>query len=190
MRDKDLKKAISYHMKKSQSLLDPKQKSLSVHQARINYLEELSDLKCFGGKSFSATMMVGLLPEKRQLNCNQKPHQCSFCVFLMTTSPPQLQDRESTVTLLVGGRYGVSQVVNHKLSILTTLTEFSSITRVELLPESDKVSLVKIYLQDIKVAFTDAPRTCSAHDSAENTDQNQRKWIVLCKYSLNAEIKC
>lgn len=63
----------------------------------------------------------------------------------------QLQDRESMVTLLVGARYGVSQVVNHKLSILSTLTEFSSITRIELLPESDKVSLVKIYLQDIKV---------------------------------------
>lgn len=55
------------------------------------------------------------------------------------------------VTLLVGARFGVSQVVNHKLSILSTLTEFSSITRIELLPESDKVSLVKIYLQDIKV---------------------------------------
>uniref|UniRef100_A0A3Q3G0F4 FERM and PDZ domain containing 1a n=1 Tax=Labrus bergylta TaxID=56723 RepID=A0A3Q3G0F4_9LABR len=51
MREKDLRKAIGYHMKKSQSLHDPKQK-----QARINYLEELSDLKSFGGKSFSATM--------------------------------------------------------------------------------------------------------------------------------------
>ncbi|XP_034544769.1 FERM and PDZ domain-containing protein 1 [Notolabrus celidotus] len=118
MREKDLRKAISYHMKKSQSLHDPKQKGLSVNQARMNYLEELSDLKSFGGKSFSATMM--------------------------------LQDRESMVTLLVGARYGVSQVVNHKLSILSNLTEFTSITRIELLPESDKVSLVKIYLQDIK----------------------------------------
>ncbi|XP_044046566.1 FERM and PDZ domain-containing protein 1 [Siniperca chuatsi] len=118
MREKDLRKAIGYHMKKSQSQHDPKQKGLSVDQARINYLEELSDLKSFGGKSFSATMM--------------------------------LQDRESMVTLLVGARYGVSQVVNHKLSILSTLTEFTSITRIELLPESDKVSLVKIYLQDIK----------------------------------------
>ncbi|XP_068445448.1 uncharacterized protein [Clinocottus analis] len=118
MREKDLKKAISYHMKKSQSQNDPKQKGLSADQTRINYLEELSDLKSFGGKSFSATMM--------------------------------LQDRESMVTLLVGARYGVSQVVNHKLSILSTLTEFTSITRIELLPESDKVSLVKIYLQDIK----------------------------------------
>uniref|UniRef100_UPI0037E9058E FERM and PDZ domain-containing protein 1 n=1 Tax=Semicossyphus pulcher TaxID=241346 RepID=UPI0037E9058E len=118
MREKDLRKAIGYHMKKSQSLHDPKQKGLSVSQARINYLEELSDLKSFGGKSFSATMM--------------------------------LQDRESMVTLLVGARYGVSQVVNHKLSILSNLTEFTSITRIELLPESDKVSLVKIYLQDIK----------------------------------------
>ncbi|KAM9314777.1 FERM and PDZ domain-containing protein 1 [Pholidichthys leucotaenia] len=118
MREKDLKKAISYHMKKSQSVHDPKQKGLSPDQARINYLEELSDLKSFGGKSFSATMM--------------------------------LQDRESMVTLLVGARYGVSQVVNHKLSILSTLTEFTSITRIELLPESEKVSLVKIYLQDIK----------------------------------------
>lgn len=77
--------------------------------------------------------------------------------FCPTTPPSlcfpdfQLQDRESMVTLLVGARYGVSQVVNHKLSILSALTEFTSITRIELLPESDKVSLVKIYLQDIKV---------------------------------------
>lgn len=60
MREKDLRKAIAYHMKKSQSQHDPKQKGLSVDQARINYLEELSDLKSFGGKSFSATMMVGI----------------------------------------------------------------------------------------------------------------------------------
>uniref|UniRef100_A0A3Q3LHJ2 FERM and PDZ domain-containing protein 1-like n=1 Tax=Mastacembelus armatus TaxID=205130 RepID=A0A3Q3LHJ2_9TELE len=118
MREKDLRKAISFHMKRSQSQHDSKQKGLPVDQARINYLEELGDLKSFGGKSFSATMM--------------------------------LQDRESMVTLLVGARYGVSQVVNHKLSILSTLTEFTSITRIELLPESDKVSLVKIYLHDIK----------------------------------------
>ncbi|KAM9793105.1 FERM and PDZ domain-containing protein 1 [Neosynchiropus ocellatus] len=118
MREKDLRKAICYHMKKSVAQNDPKQKSVSVNQARINYLEELSDLKSFGGKSFSATMM--------------------------------LQDRESMVTLLVGARYGVSQVVNHKLSILSNLTEFTSITRIELLPETEKVSLVKIYLQDIK----------------------------------------
>ncbi|KAL1023873.1 hypothetical protein UPYG_G00048260 [Umbra pygmaea] len=117
MSEKDLRKAIGYHMKKCQSQ-DPKQKVLSANQARINYLQELSDLKSFGGKSFSATMM--------------------------------LQDRESMVTLLVGSRYGISQVVNHKLSIMTTLTEFSSITRIELLPESERVSLVKMYLQDIK----------------------------------------
>lgn len=55
------------------------------------------------------------------------------------------------MTLLVGARYGVSQVINHKLSIHSILTDFASITRIELLPESDKVSLVKIYLQDIKV---------------------------------------
>lgn len=59
MREKELKKAITFHMKKSQSLHDPKQRGLSVEQARVNYLEELSDLKSFGGKSFSATMMVG-----------------------------------------------------------------------------------------------------------------------------------
>uniref|UniRef100_A0A3P9JD28 FERM and PDZ domain containing 1a n=1 Tax=Oryzias latipes TaxID=8090 RepID=A0A3P9JD28_ORYLA len=54
MREKDLRKAVGYHMKQSQSQYDPKQK---VDQARINYLEELSDLKCFGGKSFGATLM-------------------------------------------------------------------------------------------------------------------------------------
>lgn len=62
MREKDLRKAIAYHMKKSQSLNDPKQKGLSVDQSRINYLEELSELKSFGGKSFSATMMVRFQP--------------------------------------------------------------------------------------------------------------------------------
>uniref|UniRef100_A0A3B3UIG8 FERM and PDZ domain containing 1a n=2 Tax=Poecilia TaxID=8080 RepID=A0A3B3UIG8_9TELE len=54
MREKDLRKAIGFHMKKTQSQHDPKQKS--VDQARINYLEELSDLKSFGGKSFGATL--------------------------------------------------------------------------------------------------------------------------------------
>uniref|UniRef100_A0A671KCH8 FERM and PDZ domain containing 1 n=1 Tax=Sinocyclocheilus anshuiensis TaxID=1608454 RepID=A0A671KCH8_9TELE len=117
MREKDLKKAISYHVKKILSQ-EPKQKVISVDQARLNYMNEMSEVKSYGGKAFSATMM--------------------------------LQDRESTVSLLVGAQYGVSQVINHKLSIMTTLTEFSSITRVELLPESDRVSLVKIYLQDIK----------------------------------------
>ncbi|XP_067297839.1 FERM and PDZ domain-containing protein 1 [Pseudorasbora parva] len=117
MREKDLKKAISYHMKKILSQ-EPKQKVISVNHARLNYLNEMSELKSYGGKAFSATMM--------------------------------LQDRESMVSLLVGAQYGVSQVINHKLSIMTKLTEFSSITRVELLPESDRVSLVKIYLQDIK----------------------------------------
>ncbi|XP_037115953.1 FERM and PDZ domain-containing protein 1 [Syngnathus acus] len=117
MREKDLMKAISFQLKKSQSQHESKQKGLTVNQARINYLEELSDLKSYGGKTFSATMM--------------------------------LQDRESTVTLLVGARYGVSQVINHKLSILSNLTEFNNITRLELVPESEKVGLVKIYLQDI-----------------------------------------
>ncbi|XP_051560800.1 FERM and PDZ domain-containing protein 1-like [Myxocyprinus asiaticus] len=117
MREKDLKKAISYHMKKLLSQ-EPKLKVISVNQARLNYLNEMSELKSYGGKAFSATMM--------------------------------LQDRESMVSLLVGAQYGVSQVINHKLSIMTTLTEFSCITRVELLPESERISLVKIYLQDIK----------------------------------------
>ncbi|MBN3310232.1 FRPD1 protein, partial [Amia calva] len=118
MRDKDLKKAISYHMKKTQALLEPRQKLISAAQARLNYLKILGELKSYGGKAFSATIM--------------------------------LQDRESVVTLLVGAKYGVSQIINHKLNIMTTLTEFLSISRVELMPESEKVSMVKIYLQDIK----------------------------------------
>ncbi|XP_062865246.1 FERM and PDZ domain-containing protein 1 [Trichomycterus rosablanca] len=119
MREKDLRKAISHHMKRI-LLQEPRQKvyKISANQARINYLNEMAELKSFGGKSFSATLM--------------------------------LQDRESMVSLLVGAKYGVSHVINHKMSIMSTLTEFSSITRVELLPESERVSLVKIYLQDIK----------------------------------------
>ncbi|KAK6494286.1 FERM and PDZ domain-containing protein 1 [Huso huso] len=119
MRVKDLKKAISFHMKQTQSLLEPRQKQLiSAAQARLNYLKILGELKTYGGKTFSATLM--------------------------------LQDRESFVTLLVGAKYGISQIINNKLNILTTLTEFMNISQVQLNPESEKVSMVKIYLQDIK----------------------------------------
>lgn len=55
------------------------------------------------------------------------------------------------VTLLVGAKYGMSQVINHKLNVISTLVEFSSISRVELLTESDKVSLLRISLHDMKV---------------------------------------
>lgn len=64
---------------------------------------------------------------------------------------PQLQDRESLVSLLVGARYGISQVLNHKLNMISTIIDFHYITRVELLSESERVSMLKIYLQDIKV---------------------------------------
>uniref|UniRef100_A0A674N0D1 FERM and PDZ domain containing 1b n=2 Tax=Takifugu rubripes TaxID=31033 RepID=A0A674N0D1_TAKRU len=44
----------------------------------------------------------------------------------------------------------MSQVINHKLNVISTLVEFSSISRVELLSESDKVSLLRISLHDMK----------------------------------------
>ncbi|XP_035166825.1 FERM and PDZ domain-containing protein 1 isoform X4 [Oxyura jamaicensis] len=120
MRGKDIKKAISYHMKRNQILLDPRQKHmLAAVQVRLNYLQILSDLKMFNGKIFNATLM--------------------------------LQDRESYVALLVGAKYGVSQIINSKLNIITSLAEFANISRVELTEESEKVSMVKIYLQDLKM---------------------------------------
>lgn len=75
---------------------------------------------------------------------------CSDVSFL-TVTYPQLQDREVLVSLLVGAKYGMSQVINHKLNVISTLVEFSSISRVELLSESDKVSLLRISLHDMKV---------------------------------------
>ncbi|XP_027142172.1 FERM and PDZ domain-containing protein 1 isoform X2 [Larimichthys crocea] len=118
MREKDLRKAISYHLKKIQSLLEPRQKVISATQARLAYLTQLGELISYGGRSYSATMM--------------------------------LQDREVLVSLLVGAKYGMSQVINHKLNVISTLVEFSSISRVELLSESDKVSLLRISLHDMK----------------------------------------
>ncbi|CAI5796883.1 FERM and PDZ domain-containing protein 1 isoform X1 [Podarcis lilfordi] len=120
MKGKDIKKAISFHMKRNQLLLDPRQKHLlSAAHVRLCYLQILGDLKLYGGKIFNATLM--------------------------------LQDRESCVALLVGAKYGISQVVNNKLNIVTMLAEFANISRLELTEESDKVSMVKIYLQDIKL---------------------------------------
>ncbi|KAM4809915.1 FERM and PDZ domain-containing protein 1 [Rhinophrynus dorsalis] len=118
MRGKDIKKAISFHMKRNQCILEPRQKPISAAQVRLNYLKILGDLKTYGGKIFNATLM--------------------------------LQDRESYVTLLVGAKYGISQIINNKLNIMTCLAEFSNISRIELTPESEKISMVKVYLQDIK----------------------------------------
>uniref|UniRef100_A0A8D0CBG7 FERM and PDZ domain containing 1 n=1 Tax=Salvator merianae TaxID=96440 RepID=A0A8D0CBG7_SALMN len=120
MKGKDIKKAISFHMKRNQLLLDPRQKHfLSAAQVRLCYLQILGDLKLYGGKIFNATLM--------------------------------LQDRESSIVLLVGAKYGISQVVNNKLNIITMLAEFANISRLELTEESEKVSMVKIYLQDLKL---------------------------------------
>ncbi|NWH94465.1 FRPD1 protein, partial [Aegithalos caudatus] len=120
MRGKDIKKAISYHLKRNQVLLDPRQKhTLTAAQVRLNYLQILGELKMYSGKIFNATMM--------------------------------LQDRESYVALLVGAKHGVSQIINSKLNIITSLAEFPSISRVELSEESERVSTVKIYLQDLKL---------------------------------------
>nr|XP_021509661.1 FERM and PDZ domain-containing protein 1 isoform X2 [Meriones unguiculatus] len=120
MKGKDIKKAISFHMKRNQNLLEPRQKQLiSAAQLRLNYLQILGELKTYGGKVFNATLM--------------------------------LQDRESYIALLVGAKYGISQIINSKLNIMSTLAEFANISRVELTEESEKVSMVKVYLQDIKV---------------------------------------
>ncbi|XP_056374293.1 FERM and PDZ domain-containing protein 1 isoform X3 [Hyla sarda] len=118
MRGKDIKKAISFHMKRNQCILEPRQKPISAAQVRLQYLKILGDLKTYGGKIFNATLM--------------------------------LQDRESYVTLLVGAKYGISQIINNKLNIMITLAEFSNISRIELTAESEKVSMVKVYLQDVK----------------------------------------
>ncbi|XP_037833259.1 FERM and PDZ domain-containing protein 1 isoform X2 [Kryptolebias marmoratus] len=118
MRERDLRKAISYHLKKIQSLLEPRQKVISATQARLAYLTQLGELISYGGRSYTATMM--------------------------------LQDREVLVSLLVGAKYGMSQIINHKLNMISTLVEFSNISRVELLSESDKVSLLRISLHDMK----------------------------------------
>uniref|UniRef100_A0A6I8NPE5 FERM and PDZ domain-containing protein 1 n=1 Tax=Ornithorhynchus anatinus TaxID=9258 RepID=A0A6I8NPE5_ORNAN len=120
MRGKDIKKAISFHMKRNQSLLEPRQKQLiSAAQLRLNYLQILGELKTYGGKIFNATLM--------------------------------LQDRESYIALLVGAKYGISQIINSKLNIMSTLAEFANISKIDLTEESEKVSMVKVYLQDVKL---------------------------------------
>ncbi|XP_067314205.1 FERM and PDZ domain-containing protein 1 isoform X2 [Pseudorasbora parva] len=118
MREKDLRKALNHHMKKIQSLLEPRQKVISMSQARLAYLTQMAELISYSGRSYNATML--------------------------------LQDRESLVSLLVGARYGISQILNHQLNMISTIIDFHYITRIEVLSESDRVSMVKIYLQDIQ----------------------------------------
>ncbi|XP_043562612.1 FERM and PDZ domain-containing protein 1 [Chiloscyllium plagiosum] len=119
MREKDIRKAINYHLKNNHSLIAPGQKQLiSTAQVRLNYLNILSDLRAYGGKTFNATLL--------------------------------LQDRESFITLLVGAKYGISQVINSKLNIINQLTNFNNIRKLELTFECEKVSMVNIYLVDVK----------------------------------------
>ncbi|XP_078415603.1 FERM and PDZ domain-containing protein 1 [Cetorhinus maximus] len=119
MKEKDIRKAINYHLKNNHSLIAPGQKQLiSTAQIRLNYLNILGDLRTYGGKTFNATLL--------------------------------LQDRESFVTLLVGAKYGISQVINSKLNIINQLTKFNNIRKLELTCECDKVSMVNIYLVDVK----------------------------------------
>ncbi|XP_051876004.1 FERM and PDZ domain-containing protein 1 [Pristis pectinata] len=119
MKEKDVRKAINYHLKNNHSLIAPGQKQLiSSAQARLNYLNILGDLRTYGGKTFNATLM--------------------------------LQDRESFITLLVGAKYGISQIINSKLNIMNQLTNFNNIRKLELTFECNKVSMVTIYLEDMK----------------------------------------
>eukprot|EP00062_Callorhinchus_milii_P013766 gi/632962312/ref/XP_007897236.1/ PREDICTED: FERM and PDZ domain-containing protein 1 [Callorhinchus milii] len=118
MKEKDIRKAINYHLKNNHSLVAPGQKLISTAQTRLNYLNILGDLRTYGGKIFNVTLM--------------------------------LQDRESFVTLLIGAKYGISQVINSKLNIMNLLTNFRHIRKLELTFECEKVSMVKIHLQDVK----------------------------------------
>ncbi|XP_060687928.1 FERM and PDZ domain-containing protein 1-like [Hemiscyllium ocellatum] len=119
MKEKDIRKAINYHLKNNHSLIAPGQKQLiSTAQVRLNYLNILSDLRAYGGKTFNATLL--------------------------------LQDSESFITLLVGAKYGISEVVNSKLNIINQLTDFNSIQKLELTFEYEKISVVNIYLVDVK----------------------------------------
>ncbi|XP_069789070.1 FERM and PDZ domain-containing protein 1 [Narcine bancroftii] len=119
MKEKDVRKAINYHLKNNHSLVPPGQKKLiSTAQTRLNYLNILGDLRTYGGKTFNATLM--------------------------------LQDRESFITLLVGAKYGISQIINSKLNIMHLLTNFSDIRKLELTFECDRVSMVNIYLENMK----------------------------------------
>ncbi|XP_040435185.1 FERM and PDZ domain-containing protein 1-like isoform X9 [Falco naumanni] len=73
MSGKDIKKAISYHMKRNQVLLDPRQKHmLAAVQVRLSYLQILGDLKMYNGKIFNATLMV---PHGEESGCEDGPSE-------------------------------------------------------------------------------------------------------------------
>ncbi|XP_039712956.1 FERM and PDZ domain-containing protein 1 [Pteropus medius] len=123
------------------------------------YLQSCSDvlqerfaveMKC------SAALRLAALHIQERIYACAQPQKISlkyieFANPLTKSQLYSLQDRESYVALLVGAKYGISQIINSKLNIMSTLAEFASISRIELTEESEKVSMVKVYLQDIKV---------------------------------------
>ena len=88
------------------------------------------------------------------------------------------------MNLLVGARYGISQILNHKLNMISTIIDFHYITRVELLSESERVSMLKIYLQDIKVQSKHTHiHTHTRTHAHTNTDCDERMSQKLNIYS-------
>ena len=58
-RKKDIKKALTYHLKLVERIAAPGKKHLEPVQARLHYLKIASETPTYGGKTFSVTAVNG-----------------------------------------------------------------------------------------------------------------------------------
>ncbi|XP_077984608.1 FERM and PDZ domain-containing protein 4-like [Glandiceps talaboti] len=55
---KDVRRTINHYIKMNQNLIAPGQKRLTALQAKLHYLKIVGEIRLFGGRSFTATLMI------------------------------------------------------------------------------------------------------------------------------------
>ncbi|XP_071787301.1 uncharacterized protein [Asterias amurensis] len=107
MKSKELKRLIGQHVKQSQCLSAPGQKHLTELQAKLHYLKIICDLRSFGGRFFTGTMVTNVESE------NLLDYHC---------------------TVLVGPKCGITQIISMVHNVTSLLAEFSQLTDIQLCP--------------------------------------------------------
>ncbi|XP_071949405.1 uncharacterized protein [Antedon mediterranea] len=119
MKGRELRRMINHYIKQNQNLTAPGQKHLTALQTKLHYLKIISEQKTFGGKFYYATQ-------------------------LSTSS----DDKRADVTLLIGPKCGIMQVIHLKGNITHHLADFDQLEFIELSHEGSNVIRVTIGVRD------------------------------------------
>ncbi|XP_033103744.1 uncharacterized protein LOC117106492 [Anneissia japonica] len=110
MKGRELRRMINHYIKQNQNLTAPGQKHLTALQTKLHYLKIVGEQRTFGGKFYYATQ-------------------------LSTSSDAKRAD----VTLLIGPKCGITQVIHLKSNITHHLADFDQLDSIQLSQEGNSV---------------------------------------------------